>query len=167
MNSTMRLILIAIVMLVVASLVGCKDKGEKVSLEEYNKMKENTTLECGVTIDELESILVKFAHNVYNPQNDTDIAKGIDRLKDIVTELEYQELLRLANQYNPDNDANITDVIVWYSTKENNSDGMDRVYLEIVMSNTGISRRTIIEFVFNPNNKIARHYIWTGELSNH
>lgn len=156
--STILIICIALL------IVGCSAEEEEITLEDFKKLKEEVTLDCGLTVLELESLMTRFAYNVYNPQKEDDIKKGIELIKGITTELEFNELLDIAGEYDPDIKNTVTNIEVKHSTKENNSDGMERVFIEVTYELEGYKQNTALEFVFNHNNKIARHYIWYGSV---
>lgn len=152
---------LALISVCVVTLVSCSDK---VSQSDYNNIKESITLGSGLTVLELENKVMKFVYDVYNPQNEKDIAKGIEELKEVTTETEYNELISIANQYDASKQSNISDVIVKYSSKDNNNDGMERIYAELSLMVDGYKQEIAIEFVINPDNKIFKHYIWTGNI---
>lgn len=147
-------------------LVGCGSNEEKITNEDYNKLKESVTIGCGMTVNELEDTMVKFAYKVYSPQKEKDIADGIGLIKEISTEAEYKELLEAAGKYDETKETSIESVVSKYSPGKNNKDHMDRVYLEFNRTVMGQSKYIAIEFVINPNNKIFKHYIWNGSITN-
>ena len=161
-----RIALISLTVLVMM-FTGCTNGGKQyVTIEEYEEVKASTMLDCGLTITELEARMIKLAHKVYNPVKEGDILDGINVIKDITTEEEYRNLVNSTDNFNVGNKAKITRVSSSYSSKANNTDNMDKVILEVQLNLGGKTQNNIVEFVFNDNDQIFKHYVWQGAIKN-
>ena len=123
--SMKKVITILMTTFLTLNIFGCNSK---VSYKEMEEMKESVTLANGLTINELEDKIMKLVYFVYTPQSEEDIQKGIDSIKDILTESEYNTLCS-ESRYNEETSANMSDLEVKYSSVKNNSDGLDRIYV--------------------------------------
>lgn len=156
----MRKFMVVTLLLFSVALVGCNKND--VTKEDYNKLKESITITDGLTIVDLEDKIMNFVYNVYNPSNVEDIQEGIDSIKDILTENEYNDLISEA-RYNEDVQSSVDNVTVHYLPSSNSSDGMNRVYTEFSISSDNKEQKMAIEFVLNEDSKIFKHYLWYGE----
>ena len=125
------------------------------------EMKDSVTLTNGLTVNDLEDRIMKFIYFVYTPQSEEDIQKGLDSVKDLLTVGEYNTLLS-ETRYNEETRANMSDLVVAYSSVKNNSDGLDRIYVEFVLTNDTSRQHKSLEFVMNPKGLIFKHYVWNG-----
>lgn len=166
MKRVSRLMLSAVLITSISvGLMSCSGGKEKITQEEYNSLKESVTLSNGKTVTELENTMVDFAYKVYYPQKESDIIDGINLIKDITTQAEYNQLVSMAGKFDDTIETSINNVVCRYSLGKYNKDHMDRIYLEFNRTVEGKSRYTALEFVINPNNLIFKHYIWVGPIT--
>lgn len=142
--------------------IGCKGRNRVVTVDDYDLARENITLNCGITVVELEDKLIKFVSNVYNPQKEEDIQDGIEIIKELLTDDQYRELVSMAGDYKPEVKSSITNLLVGYSRDQNNSDGMARGYVGFDLETDKYKQEIVLEFVFNHGGQIFKHYIWKG-----
>lgn len=159
---------ISVVILIVTIILatsGCS-KQDVVTKKDYSDAKQNITLDCGVTVIELKSMMRDFITEVYAPKSEKSITDGIDTFKSYMTADEYNKLVSDAGEYKDDIKTSVSDIEIYYGTADNMSDHMNRLYATFNVKNNSYEQCKAIEFVFNQNNKIFKHYLWTSGILN-
>ena len=160
----MKRIIAVISMLVMLSIsVGC-GADKKVTSKEYDNLKENVTLGCGLTVGEMEQIMIDFSHKVYAPRDQDDIKEGVDLLKEYLTSEEYTSLNSGVSEYKQGIKTELSDITVRICKGDYSNDGMDRVEVDFKIKYAEYNKGMLLEFVINPNNKIFKHYIWANNI---
>lgn len=158
-----KVLLAILILSLVVQLFGCSKKNNEITQEKYDKLKQKITLSNGLTVLELEELMMRFVYSVYNPKSEEDLKAGVDLIKDIVTESVYDELLDTV-QFNEGVVSNISNLEVRYSNGKNHSDHLSRVLCKFTLNSGGYSQNIIIEFVMNDSGKIFKYYIWNGAI---
>ena len=160
---SIKYLLPAIVIIgMICGLVGCSYNKNTITTDDYNTAKKNITLGCGLTALELKDLAFDFVQDVYNPSSSTDTIKGLDLLKPYMTNDEYNNLKSQLGSYNKSVKQTVSDMNVYFGPKEHMADHMDRLYIQFRLSGENSSSYKVVEFVFNGNNKIFKHYTWGG-----
>lgn len=156
--------LILLILVAVLGLIGCTNSGGKITMDDFKKVESDITLDCGITVLELEEKLNRFIYKVYNPQREEDILEGIQELEDIMEESEYKWLVSEASEFRGDIKTSIDNIIIKYSKGKNSTDEMARALAGLTLKVGEREQDIIIEFVFNREGLIFKHYIWKGNI---
>lgn len=159
-----RIIVSAIlILLIVMQLIGCSKKDNEITREKYEELKQKITLSNGMTVLELEELMMRFVYSVYNPKSREELKAGVDLIKDVVTDSVYNELIE-AVKFNAGATASLNDVVVRYSDGKNHSDHMSRIICEFTLNDGDYNQNIILEFVFNEEGKIFKYYVWHSSV---
>lgn len=159
-NRVKILINLMVIMLIIVS--GCNRV--EVSRDEYEKLRGEIEVIDGITVLDIEDVISRFVYKIYSPASETDIIEGIQLLEDITTEDEYNELKTIVGEYNQGVKIDIENLTVKYSVGSNHTDNLSRAYTEFTINKGEYKQNIAIEFVFNGDGKIFKHYIWQGTI---
>lgn len=152
----MKKLYIILISLIVLSGCGVNNtKDTEYSLSELYVFEETT-------LKEFKDILRNFIYKLYSPSSQEDIEEALNIIKPYMTEEVFTDFKEECSSYKEDMPRNvISDLIILYGNKYNQSDSMERYYLSFNVAAEGLSSNKIrIEFKINPDGKIYLYNIW-------